>query len=90
MPSAQVRDRPRAPLIRDGCCEAEEGLGALKIMKLNNPEYWRSRAEEARAVAVQMSDAHTKAVMLGVAQDYEKLAERAEQRARNAQQACQV
>jgi len=27
-------------------------------MKLNNAEYWRSRAEEARAVAVQMMDPH--------------------------------
>ena len=50
-----------------------------------DPEYWRSRAKEARAVAVQMKDAHTKAVMLGIAQDYEKLAERAEQRAEKAQ-----
>jgi hypothetical protein len=32
-----------------------------------------------------MKDAHTKAVMLGIAQDYEKLAERAEQRAEKAQ-----
>jgi hypothetical protein len=38
------------------------GLGAL-IMTLqitDGPEYWRQRAEEARAVAVQMADAHTK------------------------------
>jgi hypothetical protein len=46
-----------------------------------DPEYWRQRAEEARAIAVQMTDPHTKAVMLGIAQDYEKLAKRAEQRA---------
>ena len=46
-----------------------------------DPEYWRKRAEEARAVAVQMKDTHTKAAMLGIAQDYEKLAQRAEQRA---------
>ena len=50
-------------------------------MNLNDPEYWRSRAEEARAVAVQMTDPHTRAIMLSIAQDYEKLAERAEQRA---------
>jgi hypothetical protein len=47
----------------------------------NNPEYWRKRAEEARAIAVQMLDAHTKSIMLGIAQNYEKLAARAEQRA---------
>jgi hypothetical protein len=49
----------------------------------DDPEYWRKRAEEARAVAVQMLDAHTKAIMLGIAQGYEKLAEHAEQRARD-------
>jgi hypothetical protein len=44
----------------------------------HNPDYWRNRAEEARAIAVQMTDPHTKAVMLTIAQDYEKLAESAE------------
>jgi hypothetical protein len=47
----------------------------------DEPKCWRRRAQEARAVAVQMSDAHTKAVMLAIARDYEKLAERAEQHA---------
>jgi hypothetical protein len=51
------------------------------MTKLNDPKYWRRRAEEVRAVAVQMKDPHTKAIMLGIAQDYEKLAKRAEQRA---------
>jgi hypothetical protein len=51
------------------------------MASIGDPEYWRQRAEEARAIAVQMMDAHTKAVMLGIAQDYEKLAEHAEQRA---------
>jgi hypothetical protein len=44
---------------------------------INHPEYWRSRAEEARAVAAQTRDTHTKALMLKFAQDYEKLAKRA-------------
>jgi hypothetical protein len=47
----------------------------------DNAEYWRNRAEEARAIAVQMKDPHTKATMLAIAQDHEKLAKRAEQRA---------
>ena len=51
----------------------------------DDPEYWRKRADEARAVAVQMMDAHTKAIMLGIAQGYEKLAQQAEQRATEAQ-----
>ena len=51
------------------------------LNKSDDPNHWRNRAEEARAIAVQMMDPHTKAVMLAIAQDYEKLAVRAEQRA---------
>ena len=51
-------------------------------MDLNEPQYWRNRAEEALALAVQMTDPHTKAVMFSIAQDYEKLAQRAELRAK--------
>jgi len=47
----------------------------------NESKHWRKLAEEARAIAVQMTDPQTRAVMLGIAQDYEKLAVRAEQRA---------
>ena len=50
-------------------------------MNLNHTDYWRKRAEEARAIAVQMMDPHTKATMLAIAQDYDKLAKRAEDRA---------
>ena len=51
----------------------------MHLNTTNDPEYWRKRADEARAVAVQMMDANTKAIMLSIAQDYEKLAVRAEQ-----------
>ncbi len=51
------------------------------LNKSDDPKHWHNRAEEARAIAVQMTDPHTKAVMLSIAQDYEKLAARAEQRA---------
>jgi hypothetical protein len=40
------------------------------------------RAEQARALAEQMNDAASREMMLGIAKDYERLAERAEQRAR--------
>jgi hypothetical protein len=40
----------------------------------NNPERWRSKAEEAWAIAAEMRDAHTKAIMVGIAQSYEKIA----------------
>ncbi len=46
---------------------------------LDDPEYCRSRAEEVRAIAAQMTDPDAKAVMLAIAKDYEKLAVRVEQ-----------
>jgi hypothetical protein len=54
-------------------------------MNLNvpkDPEYWQKRAEEAWSLAEQMTDAHTKAVMVGIAQGYEKIIAWAEDRTR--------
>jgi len=48
---------------------------------LNDPKHWRERAQEARAMAQQMTDRDAEATMLGIADDYEKLARRAEDRA---------
>ena len=44
----------------------------------NNSEHWRERAEQMRFVAQAIADAKSKASMLRIAEDYEKLAERAE------------
>jgi hypothetical protein len=49
---------------------------------LNNPESWRQRAAEARAIASGMTDPDAKRTMLEVAQSYERLAERAGLRAK--------
>jgi len=46
----------------------------------NDPEHWRSRAEEARATADQMHDLESRRVMLGIADGYDELAARAEAR----------
>jgi hypothetical protein len=48
----------------------------------DDPKHWRQRAEQARVLAGQMSDDASREMMLGIAKDYERLAERAEQLAR--------
>ena len=47
----------------------------------DDPKHWRQRAEQARALAGQMSDLASREMMLGIVKDYERLAEQAEQRA---------
>ena len=47
----------------------------MKCHVPDDPTYWQNRAEEASAMATEMSDAHTKAVMVGIAQSYEDIAE---------------
>jgi hypothetical protein len=42
--------------------------------KLDNPEHWWSRAEEAKSSAELMRSPDTKRIMLGIAEGYEKLA----------------
>ena len=47
----------------------------------DDPKHWRQRAEEANALAEQMSDATAREMMLGIAKDYDRLAVMTEQRA---------
>jgi hypothetical protein len=42
------------------------------------PDYWQSRADEARAMADQFRDPEQKKIMLGIAQGYEQMARAAE------------
>lgn len=42
------------------------------------PQYWLCRADEARAVAAQFSDANSKRVMNGIARSYDQMAKTAE------------
>jgi hypothetical protein len=41
---------------------------------LTNAKHWLDRADEARAVAGQMSDPEAKRTMLGIADSYERMA----------------
>jgi hypothetical protein len=47
---------------------------------LDNPDFWRARADEARAQADQMRDQDAKQALLGIANVYERLAKDAEVR----------
>jgi hypothetical protein len=50
---------------------------------LRHAKYWSSRAEEARLLADSLEDAQSKQIMLGIAGDYERIAELAEQRVKS-------
>jgi cytochrome c553 len=61
---------------------SEEARASMPIHpNLNDPEHWRQRAEEARALAEQMTDELSKQMMLKIADHYDKLAVRAAIRA---------
>ena len=49
----------------------------LAAPQFNNPKYWHQRAEEARAMAKQMSGELGKKMMLRLADDYDGLAVKA-------------
>jgi hypothetical protein len=49
-----------------------------------DPAYWRQRAEEIRATAQKLADADAKETLLKIADDYERLAERAMARLQSA------
>jgi hypothetical protein len=46
----------------------------------DNPKLWRERAEEARVQAEQMSNEEARRACLKIAESYERLAVRAEER----------
>jgi hypothetical protein len=50
---------------------------------VNDPEHWRDRAREKRALAERLRNELAKQTMLRIANDFDRLAERAEERSRS-------
>jgi hypothetical protein len=48
--------------------------------RINDPALWRHRAEEMRTLAKLAEDLSARASMLAIADEYDKLAKRAEER----------
>ena len=56
----------------------------MSLSHLDDPEYWRKRAQELRDLAVKMGLDEARQKLLDIAADYERLANAAEERERNA------
>ena len=53
----------------------------MTLQGLNDAKHWRDRAAEMRVLACEMKDAQAQSMMGKLADDYDKLADRAEDRA---------
>jgi hypothetical protein len=53
-----------------------QGNGSDKLP----PEYWQTRADKVRAIADEMFDPQSRETLLRIAKEYERLAERAQER----------
>jgi putative DNA-invertase from lambdoid prophage Rac len=77
------------PLLPPGGCSSSApgspltkspGSNLMSYHPINDPKHWLSRAKKARALAEQIDDPEGKRTMLATADDYERLAKRAEGR----------
>ena len=57
-----------------------EATWTMPASFINDPKHWRDRAEEMRRLAEEIIDEKSKQTMLRIAKDYDKLAQRAEER----------
>ena len=53
----------------------------MTLQGLNDAKHWRDRAAEMRVLSGEMKDPETQSMMLKLANDYDNLADRAEDRA---------
>jgi hypothetical protein len=51
-------------------------VGIMSAQDVGDPKHWRDRAAQMRAPSDWMKDAETKATMLKLADEYDRLAER--------------
>jgi len=52
----------------------------VRSRRLDDPQYWYNRAEEARAIGEVFRDPEAQRIMFEIADDYERLAEWAAER----------
>jgi len=81
--SRSVQDRKNVPgtCFRLRCFSAD-----MPASLINDPEHWRDRAREKRALADRLTNEQVKQTVLRVANDYERLTEQAEQLSRGSPQ----
>ena len=53
----------------------------MTLQSINDAKHWRDRAAEMRVLSCDMKDFEARTLMLKLANDYDKLADRAEDRA---------
>ena len=66
-------------------CPTHQFIGLVLVFmsgRLNDPEHWRGRAEETRTLAEQLTDPVSTSTLLRIAEEYERLAEHAQRRAK--------
>jgi len=60
----------------------------VSLSAILNSHHWRERAEQMRTLADEMNDLIARTAMLQIANDYDHMAERADERVRNSKPAA--